>query len=411
MELKAALKDIKVDRMRHTNTFTKNIFGRLATATRPGLYTSNVCMELETGFLAVRIGVPNVSASEQAGVKVCVAPTSENNLNASWMNNVNPVNGAWTNATFGGQSSVTLAPRVAEEQWSITWSDPIYIQDVPRTDNGTRPLLMVRIEFASGATVSVPQSGTYYWRTTTSGRLMKGSVQEVSGVSDRSTFTTTATTDTDAVVPVVQYVGKRSGHQMFISGDSIQMGLGGTVRDNGAIQRVVMQNSIPSAPIDYFNAALHAQTSTVYSGMAVAHLDAVKPTMMTYAPYTINEVPVGGMRADTKATMLGNLSKILTKVDSMALRPRIFLMEGLPCNTAYKNTGANDVLRVNLNAEIATFSGATVIKGYAAAVTGAADANGQLQIKDGISGDGVHYNDSGYDLLAGAVSPYVLNVI
>nr|WP_314585531.1 hypothetical protein [uncultured Pseudomonas sp.]BDD46424.1 hypothetical protein 9 [Moraxellaceae bacterium] len=47
-----------------------------------------------------------------------------------------------------------------------------------------------------------------------------------------------------------------------------------------------------------------------------------------------------------------------------------------------------------------------VIKGYAAALTGTRDAAGQDQIKDGLTGDGVHPNDAGHDALKAVVKPY-----
>src|SRR5699024_2841920 len=89
----------------------------------------------------------------------------------------------------------------------------------------------------------------------------------------------------------------------------------------------------------------------------------------------------------------------------------IFLLEGTPCNKNFRDTGAGDQLRRDVNTWMMTFTGATTIPGYADAVTGVRDPDGQDLMKVGYTDDGVHPNATGYAAMADAIRPFLINIM
>lgn len=151
--------------------------------------------------------------------------------------------------------------------------------------------------------------------------------------------------------------------------------------------------------MEYFNAALHAQVPEVFSRMLDDHVERVRPTVLFYAPWSVNDVAAGGITTAALRRAKGNLARVMSTIQAKGVRPLVVLPEALPCNTAYRSVGTNDSLRRDFNATfLPSLSGAMPLTGYAAAITGARTA-GQDQMKDGSTGDNVHPNDVGHDLL------------
>lgn len=388
-----------------TNVLTKHLFGRMKTQDAANAITFNMQIELESPFMAFRIGIPNIHTAAVTGVKACVGLSAAAPA-ANYVVQVTPEGGEWIDCTFyGGSATVDLLPRIDAERYSMAWSDLIYLPSVARTDVTTgRPIVMVRIEFPAGSKLTTPFNDLYYWRTN-GPRIYCCSNQEVQGVTNKGAFTQanvySSGGDAKAVVAAVQYVSLTRGHQVMIMGDSISEGLGATVRNYGALQRACYELSTPARPVEYFNAALHAQVPEVFSRMLDDHVDRVRPTLLFYAPWSVNDVAVGGISTAALRRAQGNLARVLATLRAKGQSPMVLLPEALPCNTAYRNVGVKDSLRRDFNAKTLTsISGATVIGGYAAAITGARDANGQDQMVVGAVGDDfVHPNDNGYDRL------------
>lgn len=387
-----------------TNVLTKHLFGRMKTQDAANAITFNMQIELESPFMGFRIGIPNIHTAAVTGVKACVGLSAAAPA-ANYVVQVTPEGGEWIDCTFNGAASVDLPAQIAAERYSMTWSDLIYLPSVARTDVTTgRPIVMVRIEYPAGSKVTTPYNDLYYWRTN-GARIYCCSNQEVQGVTTKANFTQnnvySSGGDAKAVVPAIQYTSLTRGHQAMIVGDSIAEGLGGNVRDYGALQRACYELSTAVRPIEYFNAGLHAQVPEVFSRMVDDHVDRVRPTVLLYAPWSINDVAVGGIATAALRRAKGNLARLMATLQSKGQRPLLVLAEALPCNTAYRAVGANDSIRRDFNATfLPSISGATVLTGYAAAITGTRDSSGQDQMKAGAVGsDNVHPNDTGYDLL------------
>ncbi|RAU39242.1 SGNH/GDSL hydrolase family protein [Pseudomonas sp. RIT411] len=391
-----------------TNVLTKNLFGRLRAEPLTAATTFNGNMELEAEFLSLCLGIPNIHTDAIAGVKVSIGVLSSVPA-ADYQLWINPENNEWLDFT------IDLPKRLGEERPSITYIDAAALASVARTDvaNG-RTLIIYRIEFPANSVASMPANNQYYWRGSKAPRVLRTSSQAVQGVTTKASYTNQAAYaatkggDDYAVVPVVQYQTVARGHQVMICGDSIQEGIGGDVRCYGAMQRSVYELSTPDRPLEYFNAALHAQGPDVYSRFLADHVAVVRPTIVTYSPWSGNDVAAGtGITPAAMRRLKASLGRVFSSLQAAGLRPIVLLPEATPVNTGYRNVGANDQARRDYNATwLPRVSGGIVIKGFAAAITGGRDGTGQDQIRDGATGDNVHPNDFGHDLLKDTVKPY-----
>ena len=389
-----------------TNILTKGLFGRYNSFTTSSDWTTNIVMELESDFTALRIGIPNALATAVNGIRVSVGVLAAA-VPQAWLVDINPT-GGWVDATFNGASSLNAPARIAADRYSLPLTDWLNIRSIPRTDGGIRPLIIMRIEYPNGSLPSVPYLGTSNWRQPTTPRVMKTSVQTVLGVTNKAAYTQTTNTEGSVVVPVVQYISKKKGRQGFISGDSTKEGVGGNPNGYGAVQMASYELSTPDNPIEYFNAGLHAQGPAVYSKRLADMGSFVKPTFVTYSPYSVNDVAVGGLTNDQIGRIYTSLADFMNEMRNHP-NATLILTEPLPNNPAFRNTGAGDQKRRDLIADLATFD-VIVAQGYAAAFSGSQDADGQTLIATGLSSDNVHPNLAGYQALAQIIKPIVENL-
>ena len=389
-----------------TNILTKGLFGRYNSFTTSSDWTTNIVMELESDFTALRIGVPNALPTQVNGIRVSVGVLAAS-VPQAWLVDINPT-GGWVDATFNGASSLNAPASIAADRYSLSLTDWLNIRSIPRTDGGIRPLIIMRIEYPNGSLPSVPYLGTSNWRQPTAPRVMKTSVQTVLGVTNKAAYTQTTNTEGSVVVPVVQYISKKKGRQGFISGDSTKEGVGSNPNGYGAVQMSSYELSTPDNPIEYFNAGLHGQGPAVYSKRLADMGSFVKPTFVTYSPYSVNDVAVGGLTSDQIGRIYTSLADFMNEMRNHP-NATLILTEPLPNNPAFRNTGAGDQKRRDLIADLATFD-VIVAQGYAAAFSGSQDANGQTLIATGLSSDNVHPNLAGYQALAKTIKPIVENL-
>lgn len=389
-----------------TNLLTKNLFGRLTAASLAAPYTCQTVMELEADFLGFRVGIPNIHTAAVAGVRVCVALVNQA-IAQAWLIDNAPTT-EWLDVTFSGATSATLPARLGVERPSFTWSDPIELPSIPRIDAGkVRPLVMVRIEIPQGGYRSQPANGISSWRLDTSPRYFKAATQDVLGVTNKSAYTNTLNTEVGVVVPAIQYMTEKRGKQLLISSDSTGEGVGGTPICYAAAQRVAYEASTPDFPVEYFNAAIHAQIPQLYHQRVADLVDVVLPTNVVYSPFSSNDAAAGtGIDENATRRLKTALGNVLAACRKANCRPEITLLEGLPNTTAYRNYGANDAKRVELNAWFNTLTGVRSAVGYAASVSGAT-VDGQVQLASNFTADGVHPNAAGYAALADALRPYI----
>ncbi|WID42132.1 SGNH/GDSL hydrolase family protein [Pseudomonas phage ZRG1] len=404
--LRVQLQDPATAQPIETNLLTKGMFGALAAVSLSAPYTCQTVMELESNFMGLRLGIPNIHTAAVAGVRVSVALLNAKIPQAWLIDNV--PSSDWWDCTFDGATSVTLPAQLGPARPSITWTDRIELASMPRTDGGVRPLIMVRIEIPSGGYRSQPANGIGQWRLDTAPRYLKSAIQNVLGVSDKGAYTNTTNTEAGVMIPIVQYTSEKAGRQFLISGDSTVEGVGGYPSCYGPPQRIAYGESTPDYPIEYYNAAIHAQQPTVYHQRIADLIDIVSPTDVFYSPYSFNDVAAGsGITELAIGRLKSSLAEVLATIRRANRRPDVILLEGIPHTSAVRAVGTGDLKRVALNDWYTTLTGVRSAQGYAAAVSAGADASGQIQLNSSYTADGVHLNAAGNAEAALALRPFV----
>lgn len=403
--MQAALKNVSSSEK--TNVLTKNLFSRQDKETLTAVHTTNVVMELESAFTGFRVGIHNIHTAAVTGVRVCVSVRDKLDYagsDAAWAAEYQTSGSDWYDATFDGSASGTLAPRIAEERPSTTWTDIIPLKSLTRTDGGSRPVVMVRIQLPSGAVMSRPFNQTYNWRTA-GPRYYKTSKAAVAGVDNKTSYTQLANTEAGTINPAIMYYSVKSGRQLLIVADSTLEGIGSTPTCYGAAQMAAYETSTPENPVEYYNAALHAQVPLTYTPRIADLLPVVYPTHLFYSSWSGNDTAAGGITDDALNRSRQALSMAMGYIRKHTQPIKVVLAEGLPTTVAGRNTGAGDARRVAYNAWIDTFSGFTPAIGYAAAVTNGQDPSGQLLLDSNKTTDGVHPSLSGYTSLKEVIKP------
>lgn len=404
--MQAALKNVSSSEK--TNVLTKNLFSRQDKEVLSAVHTTNCIMELESHFTGFRVGIHNIHTAAVQGVRVCVSVRDKLDYagsDAAWAAEYTTSGGDWYDVTFDGSASGTLAPRIAEERPSTTWSDIIPLKSLQRTDGGSRPVVMVRIQLPSGATMSRPFNQTYNWRGASAPRYYKTSKAAVAGVDNKASFTQLANTEAGTINPAIMYYSVKAGRQLMIVADSTGEGIGGTPTCYGAAQMAAYETSTPDNPVEYYNAALHAQVPLTYTPRIQDLINVVNPTHMVYSPWSGNSVAVGGITPEALNDSRKAFTMAMGYITSYKAPIKVVLLEGLPTTTAGRNTGAGDVRRVDYNSWLSTFTGFVPAVGYAASVSNGVDANGQVQMDSTLTGDNVHPNAAGYTKLKQVIKP------
>lgn len=394
----------RTDLTNSTRLLTKNRFGRFKTITLTEDTTFQISMELECEWDAVRIGIPNIATTEVPGVRVAVS-VFDSWVGPNYQHSAYPPFG-WRANTFEGNISATLPARLAEEVPSITFFDVFPRPSVPRVDvPGARPILAIRVQYPTGSKVTVPYNEFYGWRSDPGVATMRVSKQNVLGVDTYLNYDNQSSIDTGAVIPIVQYSARRAGRQVMAIGDSTTEGIGPNTRCNGAAQRLCYNLSTLDSPVEFYNAGIHGAGIVKYIEQ-LRHLNLVNPTVLLYQPYTINDTPTGGMNQNSFDQHYTGMYRVADAVRKATRPPHLILLEGLPCNPGFRDTGAGDQLRRDLNERIRQFTGA-IVPDYASVFTGERDVDGQDLIAEGLSNDNVHPNESGSEVLANALEPII----
>lgn len=393
-----------------TNVLTKCLFGRLAVDTVSEVTTYNIVMELETDFSGLRIGIPNADSAVQAGFK-CTVTTLAALEPEAYKVNIN-ASGFWEGVQWNGVSTAPGPAQLGNERWSLVMSDLVPLASIPRTDiPGARPLIRILIEVPAGAKISRPANSTFNWGNTDSPRSMRASKQAVAAVGNPALYNNAISNPSGILIPVVQYVTYKAGSQVLIDGDSTMEGTNSYPNCLGAVQKACYDLSTPAKPIEYFNAALHGQQPGLYSLRINDLVDVVKPQLVAYSPYSINGVSAGGMTGYQKGEVYKNLTRVVDTLRNSATKPQLLLMPGLPCNVAFRDTGAGDQQRRDLNdIELLKYTGIKVAHGYDKVVTGGRTASGQDLIKDGYTNDNVHMLIAGITAQCEVVKPFIADL-
>lgn len=335
-------------------------------------------------------------------VKVSVAFTDNIANGAAWRN---PSTATWYDLTLNGSTSIVLPARLGAERPSKTYTDVLNQQTINRADGVQKPYVMYRIEYASGNPLSVPQNNFYDWATPNAGgagrRWITLAWSGALYVTNKASATTSPQVYDNIVVPGIRYVSKYPGRVIVKGGDSNTEGLAPSTLMIDGVTYAAQTLSTPTSPITVVNAARHSQVPLTYVECLGDALEC-NPTHVFFNPASINDITNGvGLTGSTLVRARAAMARFRQLMNPYRGRVAIALGELIPSNYAQRPNGAADQYRRDWNnIELPTNADAytTVLTGWAAAVTGGVDGNGQDFITPALNGDGVHLAAAGYTL-------------
>lgn len=348
----------------------------------------------EAPFNAVRIGLLNGEAGAVNVAKVIAGTRGSITTGAS----------AWSAVKFAGADAVSLPAKLGTNRPSVTWSDWLLLQSVARNDGlGTLPLLYVRQLIAAAQTTysTTPAADDLSWMAAAGGRVLKTERQNVDAVNTTANWTA-GVAQGHAIPMVIEFAHTVRAITVLNVGDSIRLGSPSDIYMpcNGDAYQACAALSSASAPVSLVQAAWGGDSSDYYYNRAVDLINSIRPDVVLYAPFTVND----GTPIDYRISWeLGRLSVVLSATKSVGAK--VIVVNGM-CNTSLAWNAAADAYRLQLNATL-TQMGIPVIDQNSIA----SDLATPERYKPGASSDGLHPTASIYSQLTPETVAAIRSVI
>lgn len=408
------------------SVLTRSVVGRFAVEAHSTTdRTTNIQMILAAPFRAVRIGIINASTTNTvAGVKCCVAATA--NVGAVGSDDIYLPSGgvsAFVQATFAGVATATLPAAAAftspaatsSTNYTVTWTDWVDVQSLPRADGGSGFALIARVlvpgttNQAGNLNRTVSQStGLDNWADASivGWRTYRAARRDADAVTDPSLFFTSGTgtwTDSHQVI-VVQYASERPGYQLNNFGDSIGAGeaSGSAPPMMGPGFHAAVALHTDDVPCEYANFAVGSSNTANAIVLAEKWMPLSRPSHAIWSLFTPNL----SMTAANIAIMHGKTGRFLDQCNQYGATPVLWTgLPSTPIGTEGSTQGktwtlAEDALRLALNAQYVAGSLPCVDLGTFA--DGGAMGSGQRKLAQAYSEDGLHPN-AAFNAAAGAL--------
>lgn len=363
--------------------------------------TWEVLIALEQNFDSVRIifgqsrnaGATTASPTMLATV-AAVADTANATTDAA----------TWTSVTVSAAGTWALTAGSAQHRRAFIVSDWISVSSVARTDGGLKPLLAVRAWVNGGnpLTLNGNSSGTdnfTNWATKPDGRIWKARKAAGNFASaSQSGFTAAASTANEWPILGVQYVARGKVVTVMTFGDSIFEGRGTYLGEGFVMPAAYSMSDAENTAYEYCNLAwAGASTATALNAMTDVFAAGIIPDVAVFPMGSPNDISTTIAASDI-ATMRRRVANKQALCRTNNVLP--VLCSWMPSNTAVKNYGSTDSLRV----AYATDVEARTAKGLLVAATSTAlsgtTSGGQVQINTAMTTDGIHPNDAGNAVLA-----------
>lgn len=262
-------------------------------------FTAAMLVDTETDFDAVSLLAVNTTAAPLViGAAYAATPTQI----ASYAANL----GNTGQFLFSGATTKTLAAAAAVTQPTFELSDPLPLSSTARTDGGTRPLLLLDVQYttASDGSTAVP----YWFRTgsewgasvsagNTNGRIL-GSTY-LKGAIALASLPAMAATGNCLVFGFVYWTRGVPVKVVMANGDSITSGSALTTSQNGPwLMKACQSISTPTAPVEFMICGHPGQRETVYAPYGRSFMNGIStdkalagagvPTHLIYAAGTPN---------------------------------------------------------------------------------------------------------------------------
>lgn len=282
-----------------------NVIAGSAITNKSTALTYGVKFEAEAIFDSVALLWQNYETNTVPNVKAIVA-MSETFSTASQDTQYRPVvNGVtyniirnstddygWSTVTWSGASTVTLpAASGAYGGQTVTISDFIPCGSVPRSDGGTRPILLYRVYLPGTANYTVTSGATSYSNLRIAGtynrnRLIDASISGGDGVGSPATTMGAGVSDNPLVSPIFRF--RDNVVSVYGVGDSITAGQGSTTSVGGWLKRACYDLSTMARPVVPCNLGHNSQPTSTYLAVARVVFPLAKPSVAFYFPYSPN---------------------------------------------------------------------------------------------------------------------------
>lgn len=334
-----------------------------------------------------------------------------------------PSTGSWTNITWSGNTYVTLAARVSASEPSVTWSDWIDISTIPRTDDGTLPVVMVRLYVPSSGSanyynISPAQSrgqaiansaNTGASATTwTNGRFHQSIRYTGDGITTPANFQPTTDLGYNMFAGI-EYNSKRPGFTLLANGDSTCAGsVNGILGNygNGHLWQALdlVREQFPELPIDLANIGLSSSATDTFLARLSWYINTVAGSfnLAYYQPHSQNDGTPTQAVIDTAFNRWGQASALL----NAAGKP-FFVSTPMP-NTSLGWNAAADAFRLQARTELlAAPYGGVDVADFESVSDGATPA----RYATAYTTDNAHPNDAGYAVLAPDVAKCIARLV
>ncbi len=254
-------------------------------------------VELEADAQEVLISFENDSTTAPGIIDgVAVAPTGS-------ADSMNSPSGAFVQLTFSGQGTGIVPPATPSPGGTVLgrlWTDTVAVQTVPRTDGGTRPLLVVSVMALTHARGQVFDLGALQrlpgcrviaqdvggWAYATPGLMGDAQNRLYQGVprGDAADYMPWAMLVTQAPV---------GGVAVQVAGDSLSSGWMATDSLNAWLAQATAALSTPSRPVSSLVSAVAGEATLTYCANARADYALARPEVVLVSAFSPNNGQLG----------------------------------------------------------------------------------------------------------------------
>jgi len=321
----------------------------------------------------------------------------------------------WRSVLWAGAASPTVV--AASNSWAptISASDWIPLQSVPRADGGTLPLLMLRLYSATAAAQPYSKvSCVAAMRDATAannGRILQSAAYSGDAVGTISDAARPGSLASSCPTVGIQFRTRSRGLVIVGVGDSITQG-DGQVADlfSSWGLRAAAKLSTAARPVSYWNNGVDGKTSSFYLPSGLNTAVAVAPNIMVYSAYSPNDygaAPTAGALRYAVQTMMAKTQAMLDYCYANNITP--ILTTGNPHSAQLTTVAVDDVRKV-YNAKIRAMCAAKM----------AYLADWDLALSDGASpaaylpaydvGDHLHPNEAAIEVMANVLAATVRTI-
>lgn len=393
------------------NVGTRIFGGRMGSFTTSASGTTfHTAFAVAQHFDAVRVILANGSSAGTLDLSACRVSVLSDFSTDSARNNSG---GSWTTVTFGGATATSIpAAPGSDSRRGYLVSDWIALSSAARIDGGTFPIVAVRAfhNVVSTAITVMGNGGTDNftpWKTKPDGRVWVSRKYDGNAVTTPSNLTSTTDISQSSIVGV-QYAARGRVVTVFANGDSITEGRGTYVNEGFVMPACNALSDINGVAFEYSNIGWSGSNSPTIRDRTLDVLNAgLAPDIMVLPCGSPNDQTT--ITTSTIASQRQCLARQLVELRAHNVVPLIWTW--LPSNTSVKNYGATDSLRRDYNADVLSWRNRDLlVADTSAAISGATDGAGQVQMTSGSTSDNIHPNDAGNALLAPAIVEQLQNI-